>query len=168
MAMFQSVLIANRGEIALRIQRACHGLGLKTIVVYSEADREAREQQPAGQLDEWVANGDRVAAVPAAPSQQQPGDDGNVVAPADSRAAARALRGRRDEALSVGQPRDDDVHEAAHAGADDEHVRVGHPERHWHHAPAATPARARWTKRLSSVSRCGESDTSTPPAAMVR
>ena len=41
MAMFQSVLIANRGEIALRIQRACHGLGLKTIVVYSEADREA-------------------------------------------------------------------------------------------------------------------------------
>ena len=39
--MFQSVLIANRGEIALRIQRACHGLGLKTIVVYSEADRDA-------------------------------------------------------------------------------------------------------------------------------
>jgi acetyl-CoA carboxylase, biotin carboxylase subunit len=41
MAMFQSVLIANRGEVALRIQRACHHLGLKTIVVYSEADREA-------------------------------------------------------------------------------------------------------------------------------
>ncbi|CEF48580.1 unnamed protein product [uncultured bacterium] len=39
--MFKSVLIANRGEIALRIQRACHGLGLKTIVVYSEADRDA-------------------------------------------------------------------------------------------------------------------------------
>lgn len=39
--MFESVLIANRGEIALRIQRACHGLGLRTIVVYSEADREA-------------------------------------------------------------------------------------------------------------------------------
>jgi acetyl-CoA carboxylase biotin carboxylase subunit len=40
--MFESVLIANRGEIALRIQRACHGLGLRTIVVYSEADRDAR------------------------------------------------------------------------------------------------------------------------------
>jgi acetyl-CoA carboxylase biotin carboxylase subunit len=39
--MFESVLIANRGEIALRIQRACHGLGLRTIVVYSEADRDA-------------------------------------------------------------------------------------------------------------------------------
>lgn len=39
--MFQHVLIANRGEIALRIQRACHGLGLKTVVVYSEADRNA-------------------------------------------------------------------------------------------------------------------------------
>lgn len=39
--MFDSVLIANRGEIALRIQRACRGLGLRTIVVYSEADRDA-------------------------------------------------------------------------------------------------------------------------------
>jgi acetyl-CoA carboxylase biotin carboxylase subunit len=39
--MFESVLIANRGEIALRIQRACRGLGLRTIVVYSEADRDA-------------------------------------------------------------------------------------------------------------------------------
>jgi acetyl-CoA carboxylase biotin carboxylase subunit len=39
--MFESVLIANRGEIALRIQRACHGLGLRTIVVYSEADRDS-------------------------------------------------------------------------------------------------------------------------------
>jgi acetyl-CoA carboxylase biotin carboxylase subunit len=39
--MFGSVLIANRGEIALRIQRACRGLGLRTIVVYSEADRDA-------------------------------------------------------------------------------------------------------------------------------
>jgi acetyl-CoA carboxylase biotin carboxylase subunit len=39
--MFKSVLIANRGEIALRIQRACRSLGLKTIVVYSEADRDA-------------------------------------------------------------------------------------------------------------------------------
>ena len=39
--MFESVLIANRGEIALRIQRACRGLGLRTIVIYSEADRDA-------------------------------------------------------------------------------------------------------------------------------
>jgi acetyl-CoA carboxylase, biotin carboxylase subunit len=39
--MFRSVLICNRGEIALRIQRTCRRLGLRTIVVHSEADREA-------------------------------------------------------------------------------------------------------------------------------
>jgi acetyl-CoA/propionyl-CoA carboxylase, biotin carboxylase, biotin carboxyl carrier protein len=39
--MFTSVLIANRGEIALRVMRACKELGLRTIAVYSEADRDA-------------------------------------------------------------------------------------------------------------------------------
>ena len=40
--MFGKVLIANRGEIALRIQRACRELGIKTVVIHSEADREAK------------------------------------------------------------------------------------------------------------------------------
>ncbi|MCP3468780.1 acetyl-CoA carboxylase biotin carboxylase subunit [Bradyrhizobium sp. CCGUVB1N3] len=40
--MFDKVLIANRGEIALRIQRACWAMGLKTVVIHSEADRDAR------------------------------------------------------------------------------------------------------------------------------
>src|SRR5690606_9165705 len=40
--MFEKILIANRGEIALRIQRACRELGIKTVVVHSEVDRDAK------------------------------------------------------------------------------------------------------------------------------
>ena len=40
--MFKKILIANRGEIALRIQRACREMGIRSVVVYSEADREAK------------------------------------------------------------------------------------------------------------------------------
>ncbi|MGE0801488.1 MAG: acetyl-CoA carboxylase biotin carboxylase subunit [Lautropia sp.] len=40
--MFEKILIANRGEIALRVQRACRELGIRTVVVHSQADTEAK------------------------------------------------------------------------------------------------------------------------------
>ena len=40
--MFEKIVIANRGEIALRIQRACRMLGIKTVALHSEADRDAK------------------------------------------------------------------------------------------------------------------------------
>ncbi len=57
--MFKKILIANRGEIALRIQRACRELGVKSVVVYSEADREAKYVKLA---DEAVCIGPAASA----------------------------------------------------------------------------------------------------------
>ena len=57
--MFKKILIANRGEIALRIQRACRELGIKTVIVYSEADRDAKYVKLA---DEAVCIGPAASA----------------------------------------------------------------------------------------------------------
>ncbi|WP_022652775.1 acetyl-CoA carboxylase biotin carboxylase subunit [Aquaspirillum serpens] len=58
--MFEKILIANRGEIALRIQRACREMGIKTVVVHSEADREAK----------YVKLSDESVCIGPAPSAQ--------------------------------------------------------------------------------------------------
>jgi acetyl-CoA carboxylase, biotin carboxylase subunit len=58
--VFKKILIANRGEIALRIQRACRELGIKAVVVYSEADREAK----------YVKLADEAVCIGPAPSAQ--------------------------------------------------------------------------------------------------
>src|SRR5436309_1645225 len=58
--MFKKILIANRGEIALRIQRACRELGIKTVAVHSEADAEAKYVKLA---DESVCIGPPPAAL---------------------------------------------------------------------------------------------------------
>ncbi len=58
--MFKKILIANRGEIALRIQRACKEMGIKAVVVYSEADRDAK----------YVKLADEAICIGPAPSPQ--------------------------------------------------------------------------------------------------
>ena len=58
--MFKKILIANRGEIALRIQRACREMGIQSVVVYSEADREAK----------YVKLADEAVCIGPAPSSQ--------------------------------------------------------------------------------------------------
>ena len=60
MAMFEKILIANRGEIALRVLRACRELGIKTVAVHSQPDAEAK----------YVKLADESVCIGPAPSSQ--------------------------------------------------------------------------------------------------
>jgi len=77
--MFNKILIANRGEIAIRIMRACRELGIKTVAVYSEADKNAQHVQFA---DEAVFIGN------AAPKESYLNMDVLIRAARDSQADA--------------------------------------------------------------------------------
>ena len=69
--MFKKILIANRGEIALRIERACREMGIRTVVVHSEADTDAKYVKLA---DESVrTSGHRLRAQTYSTSRPQAG-----------------------------------------------------------------------------------------------
>jgi acetyl-CoA carboxylase biotin carboxylase subunit len=77
--MFKKILIANRGEIAIRIMRACRELGIQTVAVYSDADKNALHVQYA---DEAVHIGG------ASPKESYLNADALIHAALDSNAAA--------------------------------------------------------------------------------
>jgi acetyl-CoA carboxylase biotin carboxylase subunit len=70
--VFRTVIIANRGEIARRIVRACRARGLATVAVYSEADREAPH----------VTDADRAVAIGPAPARESYLDIARIIAAA--------------------------------------------------------------------------------------
>ena len=71
--MLDKVVIANRGEIALRILRACHALGIKTVAVHSTADRNLKH----------VAMADESVCIGPAPSPQSYLDMASIIAAAE-------------------------------------------------------------------------------------
>lgn len=75
--LFSKVLVANRGEIALRIIRACRELGIKTVAVYSTVDKNSLH----------VKNADEAICIGAAPANQSYLNVSNIIAAAQTSGA---------------------------------------------------------------------------------
>src|SRR2546427_731488 len=105
MSPFKRVLVANRGEIALRIIRACHEEGLEAVAVYSAADRLSPHVRaaaaavavgPAPAAGSYPHGGQLIAAPPPAGRPAPHPRGGVLAAPRPLRGAgARAERGRQ-------------------------------------------------------------------------
>jgi hypothetical protein len=98
--MLDKVVIANRGEIALRVLRACHTLGIKTVAVHSTVDRNLKH---VGMADESVCIGPAPAAesylntpaIIAAAKSPTPGDPSGLRFLVGERRLRRARRAVR-------------------------------------------------------------------------
>jgi 3-methylcrotonyl-CoA carboxylase alpha subunit len=99
--MFSKVLIANRGEIACRVIRTCRRLGIRTVAVYSEADRTAQHVRLADEA--WPIGGPRPqesylrgdAIIEVAQAVRRAGDPSRLRLPVGERRLRRRRRGRR-------------------------------------------------------------------------
>jgi acetyl-CoA carboxylase biotin carboxylase subunit len=129
--MFDKILIANRGEIALRIQRACREIGIKTVVVHSEADTEAKYVKLA---DESVCIGpapsrDSYLNIPAIISAAEVTDSEAIHPATASCRRTRLRRARREERLRVHRPAarldPDDGRQGQREGRDEGRRRAG-------------------------------------------
>ena len=88
--MFERILVANRGEIALRVIRACKEMGVEVVAVFSEADRDAPYLQLADGASDAPATITPAAASPSTANATEVTAQG---LPSSSRVAAhRSLR----------------------------------------------------------------------------
>ena len=98
--MFDKILIANRGEIALRVLRACKELGINTVAVHSTADADAMHVRladesvcigPPPSKDSYLNVPALLAACGSSPSTSAPPDAASPAAPAAAPAARPAV-----------------------------------------------------------------------------